>query len=1034
MQNPTPKFDTPQSDSRLLRSDFGTGQSQELNPFTHRPAPPTLPVEHLPDSFSEAKIFAPRPIEQVPTQFNNSTGTTAFSNGLFASSANPVSLETSVPPPAAWQPPVLEEQPPAILPKPSLWQRLHARPMKVAASFTLLLILATGIFSLLNRSTSPDQVASQNTADSSLFSPKDSKIVLSLDTTIEGKLGIGTAPTGEAELQVAGDIQSAGGLFVSGGSSSLSDSGLIINTITVCTTAGCTAASSASSAGGAGVAGATGPAGATGATGPKGDTGDAMCSSGCVLLQSSSPGSTQTGHIHVSGDIIANGLTGDGTNVNNVNALTLQGNSAAFFTNASNISSGTLADARLSSNVSLFGSSVDSSEITNDSITNTDINSAAAIVYSKLNLNGSIVNADVSNSAAIAYAKLSLANSITNGDLAGSIADSKLLTISTVGKVADSALSASVSLLGQTIDSAEISNDSIVDADVNSAAAIAWSKISKVGSSLADLITRSASDLSSGTLDDARLSANVAKLDGTGPQTFTGNNRFNGTLLQRNDSPSAFQVQNAAGTSNLLVADTSNTRIGVGALPATALLTIGTDTTTAAGGLYFGTDTNLYRLAADVLATDDQFRVIRASGGSSALVARVSGDGNNRFALQADGALQWGDGTASADTNLYRSAANVLKTDDQLQVAGGIKILYASDDALHNWDLAVTGTDAFTLRVSGDTSNRFNIEADGRLIWGAGSGAPDTNLYRSSSDTLKTDDSLIVAGSSGVRIDGIAAGDPSLRLLLNSSDANAAYRIEGDGKTWWGAGGASAVDTNLYRSAASQLKSDDSFLIQADAATVFQVQKADTTSLFIVDSSNSRLAIGPSAVAANAVLTIGTNTTTASGGLYFGTDTNLYRSAANTLKSDDRLIYKATGAFSAYRNAAFSTTASNQFKIPYDSEEFDSDSWFDSTTNNRYTPQIAGYYRLNASLCLSTGQADTERLAIYIYKNGALFKLMHFDNASSGDDNSCVSGTTTVLANGSSDYFEAFGYTSAVESARTGTAYTIFQGEFIGTD
>ncbi|MDH6371745.1 hypothetical protein M2444_003544 [Paenibacillus sp. PastF-3] len=47
----------------------------------------------------------------------------------------------------------------------------------------------------------------------------------------------------------------------------------------------------------------------------------------------------------------------------------------------------------------------------------------------------------------------------------------------------------------------------IVDSDVNAAAAIAWSKINKAGSSLADLGTKSAGDLSTGTLSAARLPA-----------------------------------------------------------------------------------------------------------------------------------------------------------------------------------------------------------------------------------------------------------------------------------------------------------------------------------------------------------------------------------------------------------------------------------------------------------------------------------------------------------------------------------------------
>lgn len=47
--------------------------------------------------------------------------------------------------------------------------------------------------------------------------------------------------------------------------------------------------------------------------------------------------------------------------------------------------------------------------------------------------------------------------------------------------------------------------DKIRDTNVAAGAAIAWSKINKAGSSLADLATRSASDLDTGTLSAARL-------------------------------------------------------------------------------------------------------------------------------------------------------------------------------------------------------------------------------------------------------------------------------------------------------------------------------------------------------------------------------------------------------------------------------------------------------------------------------------------------------------------------------------------------
>ncbi len=57
-----------------------------------------------------------------------------------------------------------------------------------------------------------------------------------------------------------------------------------------------------------------------------------------------------------------------------------------------------------------------------NSIVNADINTAAAIAYSKLNLTGDIVDADIATAAAIAYSKLALTNSIVNADIAAAAA------------------------------------------------------------------------------------------------------------------------------------------------------------------------------------------------------------------------------------------------------------------------------------------------------------------------------------------------------------------------------------------------------------------------------------------------------------------------------------------------------------------------------------------------------------------------------------------------------------------------------------
>jgi hypothetical protein len=90
-------------------------------------------------------------------------------------------------------------------------------------------------------------------------------------------------------------------------------------------------------------------------------------------------------------------------------------------------------------------SAVTSAKIADGAIMNIDVNASAAIAYSKLNLGTSIVNADVATGAAIAYSKLNLGTSIVNADVAtgAAIVDTKLATISTVGKVANSATTAS---------------------------------------------------------------------------------------------------------------------------------------------------------------------------------------------------------------------------------------------------------------------------------------------------------------------------------------------------------------------------------------------------------------------------------------------------------------------------------------------------------------------------------------------------------------------------------------------------------------
>jgi hypothetical protein len=90
--------------------------------------------------------------------------------------------------------------------------------------------------------------------------------------------------------------------------------------------------------------------------------------------------------------------------------------------NASGVPTGTT----VSGDVTITNAGV--TAITSNAIVNADINSAAAIAYSKLALASGIVNTDISASAAVAYSKLALSNSIVNVDInsAAAIAGTKI--------------------------------------------------------------------------------------------------------------------------------------------------------------------------------------------------------------------------------------------------------------------------------------------------------------------------------------------------------------------------------------------------------------------------------------------------------------------------------------------------------------------------------------------------------------------------------------------------------------------------------
>lgn len=61
-----------------------------------------------------------------------------------------------------------------------------------------------------------------------------------------------------------------------------------------------------------------------------------------------------------------------------------------------------------------------------------------------------------------------------------------------------------------------------------------------------------------------------------------------------------------------------------------------------------------------------------ASAASDAVAVSVAGDSNDRIKFEAGGKVVWGSGASAGDVNLYRDAADRLKTDDAFQSDGGL--------------------------------------------------------------------------------------------------------------------------------------------------------------------------------------------------------------------------------------------------------------------------------------------------------------------------------------------------------------------------
>ena len=118
---------------------------------------------------------------------------------------------------------------------------------------------------------------------------------------------------------------------------------------------------------------------------------------------------------------------------------------------------------------------------------------------------------------------------------------------------------------------------------------------------------------------------------------------------------------------------------------------------------------------------------------------------------------------------------------------------FLAENGLFRGERTAAGSAVFTGALDTDTGDRFRIEAGGTIEFGDGTtGSGDVNLYRSSSTTLKTDDSFaadilsstlsVSAGNGNFLADGPTTRDvtptTSGRGAIWTSIGDAVYRLE----------------------------------------------------------------------------------------------------------------------------------------------------------------------------------------------------------------------------------------------------------------
>lgn len=185
-------------------------------------------------------------------------------------------------------------------------------------------------------------------------------------------------------------------------------------------------------------------------------------------------------------------------------------------------------------------------------------------------------------------------------------------------------------------------------------------------------------------------------------------------------------------------------------------------------------------------------------------------------------------------------------------------------------------------------------------------------------------------------------------------------------------------------------------IIDTNTGTIFSVNDiSGIPSIELLDSGLLKLS------QYNGNVWIGTNTNTTTTGLSVG---GIINASGLTITGN-----KAVNgpAFSYYPNSGVTQTitSGSQQKILFQIKDYDTDNTFSSS---RFTPTVAGYYQLNATVRLD-GAVGTGESMIVIWKNGSEYRRgWNSSGVQFASNFWSMSVSTQAYANGTTDYFEVY--------------------------